>query len=42
MLGRQEVVAAVWRKDEMEAMAFIAMAAVMLVVAFWMVGLIGR
>jgi hypothetical protein len=41
-LGRQEVVAAVWRKDEMEAMAFIAMAAVMLVVAFWMVGLIGR
>jgi len=26
----------------MEAVAFIAMAAVMLLVAFWMVGLVGR
>jgi hypothetical protein len=32
----------VWRKDEIEAMVFIAIAAVMLVVAFWTVGLIGR
>ena len=28
-----------WRRDEMEAMAFIAIAAAMLVVAFWMAGL---
>ena len=27
-LGRREVVAAVWRRDEMEAMAFIAIVAV--------------
>jgi hypothetical protein len=36
------MVVAVWRRDEMEAMAFIAIAAVMLVVAFWMTGLIGH
>jgi hypothetical protein len=36
------VVVAVLRRDEMEAMAFIALAAVMLVVVFWMAGLIGR
>ena len=29
-------------RDEMEALAFIAIAAVMLVVAFWVAGLIGR
>ena len=32
----------VWRKDEMEAMVFMAIAATMLVVAFWTLGLIGR
>jgi hypothetical protein len=32
----------VWRKDEMEAMVFMAIAATMLVVAFWAIGLIGR
>jgi hypothetical protein len=32
----------VWPRDEMEALAFIAIAAVMLVVAFWVAGLIGR
>jgi hypothetical protein len=41
-LGRREVVAAVWRRDEMEALAFIAIVAVMLVVAFWAAGWIGR
>jgi hypothetical protein len=35
-------VAAVWPREEMEALAFIAIAAVMLLVVFWMVGLIGR
>jgi hypothetical protein len=32
----------VWPRDEMEALAFIGIAAVMLVVAFWVAGLIGR
>ena len=31
-----------WNREEMEAVAFIAMAAVMLLVAFWMVGLVVR
>jgi hypothetical protein len=34
--------AAVWRSDEMEAMAFIEIAAVLVVAAFWLAGLIGR
>ena len=34
--------AAVWPRDEMEALVFIAIAAAMMVAAFWMVGLIGR
>ena len=31
-----------WPREEMEALAFIAVAAAMLVITFWVVGLIGR
>ena len=39
--GAQDVVTAVWRKDEIEAMVFILMVAVMLLVTSWTNGLIG-